>query len=265
MRCSAVGPEPMRRSLLFAALALCAFRTVPPSSIRHLTFDVAYRSTSEAEIRYDDFDRSGTRLVLGPEVRRHGTIDVSVVAAPADGKLVVDVSERADLAATVESRAATEQFPPVRATITGKDLVLPPRAKVSEEEVALLHYLARDFVVPRTLDVGAVWRENSHENGTHVDITNRVCDVDAAAGTIRMTMAGTTYDGRSGGVDVDMFGSMTYDVASLVPRDLTLHVTTVTEDYRRIARIVSDFSATLASDSFASHEPRRDDERARKR
>jgi len=88
----------MRRSLLFAALALCAFRTVPPSSIRHLTFDVAYRSTSEAEIRYGDFDRSGTRLVLGPEVRRHGTIDVSVVAAPADGKLVVDVSERADLA-----------------------------------------------------------------------------------------------------------------------------------------------------------------------
>lgn len=136
---------------------------------------------------------------------------------------------------------------------------------MSEEEVALLHYLARDFVVPRTLDVGAVWRENSHENGTHGDITNRVCDVDAAAGTIRMTMAGTTYDGRSGGVDVDMFGSMTYDVASLVPRDLTLHVTTVTEDYRRIARTVSDFSATLASDSFASHEPRRDDERARKR
>jgi len=64
--------------------------------------------------------------------------------------------ERIVRAATSESRAATEKYAPVRVAVARKQLVPPPRARVSEEEVALLQYLGRDSIVPSTLDVGSV-------------------------------------------------------------------------------------------------------------
>lgn len=251
---------------LGAIVALSGFSTAPTKVLRHMTFDVKFDSTSKVESHVSGFDESqfsgmspnqqmtygggsvatgsearGTMVAAGPAVERSGTIAVDVVAATGDGGLAVDVSES-------EGRRSS---PPVRVGITDENLYYAADAGLTDEELVVLHYLARDLVKPTTLDPGTKWVDDSHTGAAVDRVEYTVKSVDDQTKVLDAEIAGTSSQRGTGGFTATTTGSMTYDLGKLVPTRLDLITSTTSDQNGRTVRVESDVQATLTGDSFA--------------
>jgi hypothetical protein len=239
------------RSMIFGVAALATFTGVeqgaalaadaPLAVLRHMTFDVSYNVRSRVDTKESGFNGplSGTSTGNGPNSESRGTISVDVVAATADGGLVVDVSEN-----TVRNSA------PIRVGITDKALFYDRNAVVTEEERMLLHYLARDFVKEGTLAVDTSWVEETKDTGGSGRTTYRVTAVDQSAKTISVDIAGTSSATGVGAFDAKTSGTMTYDMGTLVPLSLSLETRTTMETSSGLTTIDAQMTSTLRDDSL---------------
>ena len=112
------------------------------------------------------------RLDREAPLRRKGSITIDVVKATEDAGLIVDVAEN----------ASDRIRPKVRlgVAVDGGLLVDPAtRENVTEEEIALVRWLARGFYGDRPTDPGTAWTIDQSSTG-HVDLEHyRVVEHDA--------------------------------------------------------------------------------------
>jgi len=184
---------------------------------------------------------AGNEATTGAEVSAEGAITVDVVAATEDGGLV------ADLAETAPGRTRAK----VRFAVTSDGSVgYDPKAAddVSEEEIALVRWLARGFYVGHSRDVGATWTIDQSGNGQESAEHYRVL----AAGDRRVTLD-YAFEQKSGGADSfvsSRSGSLVYDTAFVVPVRAAYEGQTRRQLQAAYDETWTSVVLTLAADSF---------------
>lgn len=171
-----------------------------------------------------------------------GSIVVAVMAATADGGLVVDLTETA----TGRSR------PTVRFAIAGDGQVAydPKQAEnVTPEELALARWLARGFIGEHPAERGTEWTTDQSGNGLsgleHYRVT--------AAAENRLTIDFATEEKTAGAASYGETrqGSLVYDVALIVPVQLTYQGQAHRELFGAYDTTLTSVTLTLRSDTFA--------------
>jgi hypothetical protein len=171
-----------------------------------------------------------------------GSIAVDVIAATADGGLVVDMAE----AAPGRNRAK------VRFAVTADGMVAydPKRADdVSEEELALGRWLARGFYGDHPRDAGAKWTIDQSGNGVAVAEHYRVRSADDRRVTLdyRLEEAGS----GAGSFTATREGSLVYDTGLTVPLRATYEGATRRQFADAYDEMHTSIVLTLTVDSFA--------------
>jgi hypothetical protein len=186
---------------------------------------------------------SGERTV-GATLKATGSIDVDVISATDDAGLVVDVAEN----------APERMRPTVRIVLAPDGAVFyDPKnaANLSEEEIAVVRWLARGFYGDHPTDPGTAWTVDQSANG-HVDIEHyRVVAHDARdAHNVTLDYALEEKVPGASGYAASREGSLVYDTALIVP----LKATFQSEARRQVgdAYQTTRTSVTLAltADSF---------------
>jgi hypothetical protein len=171
-----------------------------------------------------------------------GTIVIDVVAVTEDAKLVIDVAET----------AVKRTHPKVRIEVAPDGAVYYERKDVenlTDEELALVRWLARGFYGDHPTDVGTAWTVDQSSNG-YSDVEHyRVVARDAHHVTLEYTQ-----EQKASGAELfagSRGGSLVYDVALAVPVKATFKG----ESRRQIGAaretLRTSVTLTLASDSFA--------------
>jgi hypothetical protein len=184
---------------------------------------------------------SGDRT-RGAALKATGSIDVDVISATEDAGLVVDVAEN----------ALERMRPKVRIVLAPDGAVFyDPRnaANLTEEEVAVVRWLARGFFGDHPTDLGTAWTVDQSANG-HVDLEHyRVVGRDAHNVTLDYALEEKVPG--AAGYAATREGSLVYDTALIVPVKATFQ----SESRRQIgaAYETTRTSVTLAltADSFA--------------
>jgi hypothetical protein len=150
---------------------------------------------------------SGERTV-GATLKATGSIDVDVISATDDAGLVVDVAEN----------ALERMRPKVRIVLAPDGAVFydPKNAtNLSEEEIAVVRWLARGFYGDHPTDPGTAWTVDQSANG-HVDVEHyRVVARDAHNVTLDYALE-EKVPGATG-YAASREGSLVYDTALIVP------------------------------------------------
>jgi hypothetical protein len=184
---------------------------------------------------------SGERT-RGATLKATGSIDVDVISATDDAGLVVDVTEN----------ALERMRPKVRIVLSPDGAVFyDPRnaANLTEEEIAVVRWLARGFYGDHPTEPGTMWTVDQSANG-HVDLEHyRVVAHDAHNVTLDYALE-EKVPGATG-YAATREGSLVYDTALIVPLKATFQ-----SDSRRqvgAAYETTRTSVTLAltADSFA--------------
>ncbi len=184
---------------------------------------------------------SGERA-LGATLKATGSIDVEVVSITDDAGLVLDVSEN-----------ALDRMRPKVRMVLGPDgaLLYDPKnaPNVSEEEIAVVRWLARGFYGDHPTDLGTAWTVDQSANG-HVDLEHyRVVAHDAHNVTLDYALEEKVPG--AAGYSATREGSLVYDTALVVP----LKAAFLSEAHRQVgaAYETTRTSVTLAlvADSFA--------------
>jgi hypothetical protein len=233
--CATAGFAAAPKEAVLGADAPAAALTV----IRHMAFGVDYDSQSTIQTKVSGIGiglSSGLVNDDGPEAHRRSTVSVDVVAATADGGLAVDISQ--------------DRSPPFRVGILGDDLMLGPNVACTEEEQALLPYLARGFVKADTVTVGAKWSAHSYGGGVSALTTYTITSVDDAGHTIGLAISGSSSSQGVKAFDATTTGFATYDISKLVPLKLDLTTRTVVSRGERLGTVIAHVGATLDEDSF---------------
>jgi hypothetical protein len=178
----------------------------------------------------------------GASLATKGSITIDVIQATDDAGLVVDVAED----------AIDRVRPKVRVAIAGDGALFydPTNApRLSEEEIAVIHWLGRGFYGDHPTTVGTSWIVDQSANG-HTDVERyQVMAKDASHITLgyELEQRVTVSSGYSGTRE----GSLVYDVAMVVP---------VTASFESIARrqvgdsydtLRTSVRLTLTADTFA--------------
>jgi hypothetical protein len=171
-----------------------------------------------------------------------GSIDVDVLSATDDAGLVVDVSEN-----------ALERMRPKVRIVLGPDgaIFYDPREarNLSEEEIAVVRWLARGFYGDRPTDPGTTWTVDQSANG-HVDLEHyRVVAHDAHNVTLEYALEEKVPG--AAGYAATREGSLVYDTALIVPIKATFR----SEARRQVGAAYettrTSVTLTLTADSFA--------------
>lgn len=171
-----------------------------------------------------------------------GTITVDVLAATDDEGLVVEISEDA----TPRAR------PKMRIAIAADGVVYYDPSKsdnVSEEEYAVLHWLARGFYGDRPTDPGTSWTVDLSANG-HTDVERyRVLSREEQSVTLDYALDERSAGAR--GYAGSREGSLVYDTAMIVP----VKAAFATIAHRQVGQVFdtlrTSVKLTLTADSFA--------------
>ena len=204
------------RTLVAVLLAAGTFASQPasasdssPGVLRRLVYELhmvvtAKRSIEHAPLHAYDSTHGDTVGAL----ESRGVVHVDVIAASTDGGLVADVSEDA----TSRSR------PKVRVAIQSDGVLsYDPKqaANVSEEEAALLRWLARGFYGDHPREPGAAWNVDVSGNGVADVVRYRVVEATAATVTLHYDDQRTAHG--VGGYDAMRTGTLVYDTGRIVP------------------------------------------------
>lgn len=184
---------------------------------------------------------SGERAV-GASITAKGSIAIDVLSLTDDAGLVVEVSE-----------TAIERTRPKVRIVVAPDgaIAYDPKnaANLTEEEIALVRWLARGFYGDRPTDPGTVWIVDQSANGRTDVERYRVVARDAQHVTLDYALE-ERAPGTSG-YAAKREGSLVYDVALIVP----LKATFQSEARRQIGETYqttrTSVSLILTADSFA--------------
>ena len=252
-----------RHALLLAAAVLgaplTALAAAEPDSarpLRTLTFDVDVHVAAVREAPGDGMNGgraaaprgqivgtrpNGTTPATGALAAK-GSIGVDVVAVTAEARLVLDIAET----------AVKRTRPKVRVEVAPDGGVFydPKNAEnLTDEELALVRWLARGFYGDHPTEPGTAWTVDQSSNG-YSDVEHyRVVARDAHHVTLEYTQeqraAGATLFAGTRG------GSLVYDTALVVP----VRATFQTESRRQFGAaretLRTAVTLTLMSDSFA--------------
>ena len=175
-----------------------------------------------------------------------GTITVEVMNATDDSGLVADVSEN----------AVERVRPKVRVGITvdGSLLYDPSHAPdLSEEEIAVMHWLARGFYGDHPREVGTAWTVDQSSNGRTDVERYRVVARDAERVTLEYGLQEQLE--RVGGYAGSREGSLVYDTALSVPLEASFDSVARRQlgDSYSIQR--TSIRLVLTGDTFAKRAP----------
>jgi hypothetical protein len=252
----------MHRTICLPVLAALALAIAPrpaasadapqPKTLRTLVYDVTYAAHTAHEMKTSGFNGaygnpgenpsasgSGTAGV-GLDGSDSGRLTIDVVAATADGGLVVDAAYTGRLHNQPTMRVAI--FPDGR-------LSAAPGKTIGPEALHLLPLLARGFVANRAIETGATWTVNAPPPARGAT-TYRVSGMNGQAATI--ALEGSLSVSGIGGFDESDTGTTTYatDLLSPIAYDLNARIRRqigVEESTTTTLHMV----ATLVSDTFA--------------
>ncbi len=240
----------MRTSLVLAcaciaAAPLWASAADAPKPLRTLVYRVAFSASNRNEEQTSGFTGVGGGTGTGGgmvsrsgSVADDGTLTVDVVAATADGGLVVDAA----FAGT-----NVEQAPARVAIFADGRLSYRPGLELAPEAAYVLPLLARGMIAERQIDVNASWTSPVPAPGSGT-ATYRVTAVADDQATLEITRTVTVGGGR--GFDETDRGTVVYDTTHLDPRSFDLTAVlrhTVSSQYVTSTQRIT---ANLVSDSF---------------
>ena len=184
---------------------------------------------------------NGTTPATGALAAR-GSIGVDVIAVTDDARLVIDVAET----------AVKRTRPKVRIEVAPDGMVFydPKNAEnLTEEELALVHWLARGFYGDHPTEPGTAWTVDQSANG-FTDVEHyRVVGRDAHHVTLEYSQeqkaVGTSLFAGSRG------GSLVYDTARVVPVRATFQGESRRQIGAALETLRTSVTLTLATDSFA--------------
>ncbi len=211
--------------------------------LRSLTYDLQVTVGMVRSIERDAIGTAGSTHgdFAGGEGSR-GTITVDVIAATDDRGIVADVRENA------EGRSR----PVVRVAITGEGgLTYDPRQgyNVTNEEDALLRWLARDFVSLELRAPGAIWNVDTSSGGTRGAEHYRVVSADGALLKLDYTAESRTSGLGSG--DMTRVGTVVYDARMSVPTSANYKDIIHHQELGRYDTTEMAVQLRLVADSFA--------------
>ncbi len=175
-----------------------------------------------------------------------GSISVEVLSATDDAGLVVDVAENAAERTRIKVRM-----------VVGPDgaLAYDPanEQNVTEEEIAVVRWLARGFYGDHPRVAGTAWTNDQSANG-RVDVERyRVLSQDRDRVTLEYALdekaAGVT------GYDASRRGSLVYDTALIVPVKASFQSSSRRQIGPTMSTLRSTITLTLTADSFARPGP----------
>jgi hypothetical protein len=245
---------------LVVIAALLPFRAGAAEALRPLrtlTFDcvvsVADRRETPSNTQTSHLARLGKGMAVvttpsgtgeadvSTKVDSKGSISVDVLSATDDAGLVVDVAEDAD----------QRTRPKVRIAL-GPDGALfydpADAANLTEEEVAVVRWLARGFYGDHPRDPGTAWTVDQSANG-HVDVEHyRVQSHDHDRVTLDYALEEKV--GGTSGYDAAREGSLVYDTALVVPVKATFQSSSRRQVGSTFDTTRSTITLTLTADSF---------------
>jgi hypothetical protein len=231
-----------------------------PRPVRTLTFAC---SVSVAERRETPGNAESTRIVnagrgsevmesmpigngesdLTARIEAKGSISVDVLSATDDAGLVVEVAESAD----------SRTRPKVRIAV-GQDGALfydpATSSKLTEEEIAVVRWLARGFYGDHPRDPGTSWAVDQSANG-HVDVEHyRVVSHDRD----RVTLDYVLDEAAAGanGYNASRAGSLVYDTVLIIPVKANFQSSARRQMGSTLITTRSTVALTLTADSFGS-------------
>jgi hypothetical protein len=179
---------------------------------------------------------------LGATLKATGSIDVDVISITDDAGLVVDVSEN-----------ALERMRPKVRIVVGPDgaVAYDPRnaPNLTEEEIAVVRWLARGFYGDRPTAPGTTWTVDQSANG-RVDVEHyRVVARDAHGVTLDYSLEEKVPG--AAGYAATREGSLVYDPSLIVPVKATFQSASRRQVGGAYATTRTSVSLTLTADSFA--------------
>ena len=252
----------MRSLLAFAAAAAftaplavsAADATAPIPPMRKLVYDVTYSARTTHQVKSSGLNSgygggagegnpsttgsgSASQFMNGDD---RGKLTIDVIAAPADGGLVVDATFTGSVNAQPKTRVAIYKDGGIAAD---------PAHPLAPETARLLPLIARGFIADRDVSPGAMWSIPAPAPAKG-STTYRVQSSDGRLA--RIAIEGTWSVPGANGFDESDQGVTTYatDVVSPVSYDLTARI------HRQLGMDSSmttsaHITATLVSDSFA--------------
>jgi hypothetical protein len=244
-----VGLARVSASALVLTLAAAgAARAADPPPLRTLAYDVTYSLQTTQDVKISGLtggnphglEAGNASVSRGATQTDRGTLKIDVVAAPADGTLVVDAS--------YAGREAKQ--PPVRVVIFSDGaLSYDPKYLLSPPARQVLPLLARGLLAERDVAPGATWTAPVPKpaQGT---LTYRVAHADAARATlaivgdavIRGPNGFEEHDDVTTTYATDVLCPISVDGRQRMRRQTTSERTEIAD---------SRVTATLLSDSFA--------------
>jgi hypothetical protein len=218
-----------------------------PKPLRVLVYDVAYSSTTVRREHTSGFSNSASGIGTGSgSIDRRfgsddrGTLTVAVIAATADGGLVVDAS--------FVGKSITQ--PVIRVAIS-KDgsLSYDPKTQPSAQALRLLPFLSRGLIAERDVNTGSTWSVQALA-GAAGTTTYRVTAFDGTRATLEFDESITVKGGS--GFTQSAQGKTVYATDLLSPISIDLH-TVIRHDVSIDLADTTDsrLSATIVSDTFA--------------
>jgi hypothetical protein len=255
-RCS---PRTLASAAALAFVATCAGTTLPARaaatpaplpSLRHLVFnfDVGVTNVTNRRIEGNLASGATSEVEAGKTMTssagqtRKGQIVVDVVAATADAGLVVDITQNSPDKAEPLTRVAIA---------SDGTLLYDPKLELSQEEIALLHLLARNVVGGTVHAKGDTWDIPESSANYKGSTTYKVTDV--APPTVELIDVEGSF--KATGLhpaDGVTHGKVTFDPSLVVPdsANLTSHIVATTSPGVMVTTDLT-IQLTLAEDSFA--------------
>jgi hypothetical protein len=234
-------------SVAVLACAGAARAADAPKPLRVLVYDVAYSASTLRREHTSGFANGGMGSTSGSGIvdRRYasddrGKLTVAVIAATADGGLVVDAS--------FVGKSITQ--PVIRVAIL-KDgsLSYDPKTQPSAQALRLLPFLSRGLIAERDVNTGSTWSVQAFAPAAGAT-TYRVTAFDGTRATLEFDES-ITVNGASGFTESAQ-GKTVYATDLLSPISIDLH-TVIRHDVGIDQADTTDsrLSATIVSDTFA--------------
>jgi hypothetical protein len=236
---SAADPARPLRTLTFDCTVSVADRRETPGDSRSSHIVMIGRTSTVVETT----PTGSGEITSSTAQDAKGSISVAVLSATDDAGLIVEVAENADQRTRPKVKIAlgpdgTLFYDPANGT------------NLTEEEVALVRWLARGFYGDHPREPGTAWTVDQSANG-HVDVEHyRVLSRDHDRVTLNYVLEEKA--GGATGYDATREGSLVYDTALVVPVKVTFLSSSRRQIGTTLSTTRSTITLTLTADSFSS-------------
>ncbi len=245
----------MMKRVLLASLFVLACGTLPAVAagtsgadaqskpLRTLTYDLEMTVGNVREIRVDAIGTAGSGITnTGAALESRGSISVDVIAATADGGLVVDVWENASNRSHAKVRVAIAK--------SGAVVYDPKQGdNVTVEEYALLGWLGRGFYAAPADPPGTAWDTDATVQGVTGKNHYRVVSVDGDV--VKLDCKTEQRASGANSFDMTRTGTLEYDMKMSAPRSANYQEINHSQRLGHYDTTNVSVSLKLTSDTFA--------------